>query len=144
MFFAITAVSLLLTWRYLTMFGGLPKWTARIVLLLLAAAFLFIPGFSFGQREHLLALLFMPWFMLRVARSQGAQVSIAEAAFIGVLGAVAICLKPHAILAPLALEAMLLRASEFSHDVCARESGSRRLCRILCRSHHDLVPAFSG
>ena len=112
-FFAITAASLLLTWRYLNMFGGLPKWTARIILLLLAAALLFIPGFSFGQREHLLALLFMPWFMLRVARSHGAQVSIAEAAFIGVLGAVAICLKPHAILAPLALEAMLLRHRSF-------------------------------
>ena len=108
-FFIATALSLLLLRRYLTMIRELPKGSAGLVLFLLAAAFLFMPGSTFGQREHLLVLLFMPWFMLRTARSRGARVSIAESVFIGLLGAVAICLKPHAILAPLALEAMLLR-----------------------------------
>jgi hypothetical protein len=105
-FFAITAMSLLLTWRYLAMIRSVPKWTAGLVLFLLAAAFLFFPGSAFGQREHLLVLLFTPWFMLRVVRSQGAHISITESVFVGLLGAAAVCLKPHAILAPLALEAL--------------------------------------
>lgn len=107
-FFAITAMSLLLAWRYLAMIRSVPKWTAGLVLFLLAAAFLFIPGSAFGQREHLLVLLFMPWFMLRAVRSQGAQISVTESAFVGLLGAAAVCLKPHAVLAPLAIEALLL------------------------------------
>lgn len=110
-FFAITAMSLLLAWRYLAMINGVPKWKAGFVLFLLAAVFLFIPGSAFGQREHLLVLLFLPWFMLRAARSQGAQTSVTESAFVGLLGAAAICLKPHAILAPLAIEAVLLLRS---------------------------------
>ena len=107
-FFAITAIGLLLAWRYLAMIRGVPKWTASFIVFLLAAVFLFIPGSAFGQREHLLVLLFLPWFMLRAARSQGAQISVTESALVGLLGAVAICLKPHAILAPLAIEALLL------------------------------------
>lgn len=107
-FFAITAMSLLLAWRYLAMIRELPVWTAGFVLFPLAAAFLFMPGSSFGQREHLLVLLFLPWFMLRAARSNGAQVSAIESVFVGLLAAAAICLKPHAILAPLAIETLLL------------------------------------
>lgn len=107
-FFAITAMSLLLAWRYLAIVGGVPDWVKKFVLILLAGAFLFIPGSSFGQREHLLALLFMPWFILRAARSQGTQISVAESVFVGLLAAAAICLKPHAILAPLAIEVLLL------------------------------------
>ena len=107
-FFAITAMSLLLAWRYLAMIRGVPQWMAGLVLFLLAVVALFIPGSAFGQREHLLVLLFLPWFMLRAVRSQGAEVSVTESAFIGLLGAAAICLKPHAILAPLAIEALLL------------------------------------
>ncbi|MEQ1520848.1 MAG: hypothetical protein ABL936_06210, partial [Aestuariivirga sp.] len=110
-FFAITAMSLLLAWRYLAMIRGVPKGVAGLVIFLLAAAVLFVPGAAFGQREHLLALLFMPWFMLRAARSQGAQISVTGSAFVGLLAAVAACLKPHAILAPIAIEALLLWSS---------------------------------
>lgn len=121
-FFAMTALSLLLAWRYLAMVGGVPDWVKKLVLILLAGAFLFIPGSSFGQREHLLALLFVPWFILRAARSQGAHVSVAESAIIGVLGAVAVSLKPHAILAALALEAMLLLRSRNLRTLFAPEN----------------------
>lgn len=107
-FFAITVMSLLLARRYLAMIRELPQWTTGLVLILVAMAVLFIPGSAFGQREHLLVLFFLPWFMLRAARSQGAQISVAESAFVGLLGAAAMCLKPHAVLAPLAIEALLL------------------------------------
>lgn len=106
-FFAVTALSLLLVRRYLAMIREVPDWAKELALVLLAAAFLFIPASSFGQREHLLALLFLPWFALRFARSKSAKISVTESVFVGVLAAVAICLKPHAVLAPLAVEALL-------------------------------------
>lgn len=107
-FFALTAISLLLAWRYLAMIRGVTIGIAGLAVFLLAVALLFIPGAAFGQREHLLVLLFLPWFMLRAARSHGTLVSVLESAFVGLLAAAAICLKPHAILAPLAIEALLL------------------------------------
>ncbi len=121
-FFAMTAVSLLLAWRYLAMIRGVPQWTVGLVLFLLAAAILFIPGRAFAQREHLLVLLFMPWFMLRLARSQGAPVSVLESALVGLLGAAAICMKPHAVLAPLAMEALLLWRSRQLRAVFSPEN----------------------
>jgi hypothetical protein len=121
-FFITTVLSLLLLRRYLAMIRGLPEQSVGLVLFLLAVAFLFIPGSTFGQREHLLVLLLMPWFMLRAVRSQGAYVSVTESAFIGLLGAVAICLKPHAILAPLTLEAMLLLRSRNLRALLAPEN----------------------
>ena len=141
-FFAMTAISLLLAWRYLAMIRGVPQWTVGLVLFLLAAAILFIPGRAFAQREHLLVLLFMPWFMLRLARSQGAPVSVLESALVGLLGAAAICMKPHAVLAPLAMEALLLwRSRQFARGVFAGEFGGSRLCRALWRGNCNLVPA---
>ncbi len=121
-FFVLTAMSLLLVRRYFAMIRDVPDWAKRLVLILLGAAFLFIPGPSFGQREHLLALWFMPWVLLRAARTQGAQTSLAESVFVGLLGAAAICLKPHAILAPLALEALVLLRSRNLRTVFAPEN----------------------
>ncbi len=121
-FFAITAASLLLVRRYLAMINGVPDWTERLILFLLAAAFLFIPALSFGQREHLLALLFMPWLILRFGRFQGIQISLTESVLVGVLAAAAICLKPHAVLAPLAVEALLLLRGRNLRAVFAPEN----------------------
>ena len=107
-FFALTALSLLLVRRYLAKIREMPDWTKELALILLAAAFLFIPASSFGQREHFLALLFLPWFILRFARSKGARISATESVIVGLLAAAAICLKPHAVMAPIAVEALLL------------------------------------
>lgn len=130
-FFAATAMSLLLIRRYLAMVRGVPGWTAGLVLILLAAAFLFIPGSSFGQREHLLILLFMPWFVLRFVRSQGTQISVAESAFVGLLGAVAVCIKPHTVLAPFAVEALLLLRSRNLRAMFAPENLSATIFVII-------------
>jgi hypothetical protein len=121
-FFATTILTSLLVQRYLAMIQGVPDFPKGLILSLLVAAFLFIPGPSFGQREHLLVLLFMPWFMLRAVRSQGAHVTAVESAFVGLLGAAAICLKPHAVFAPLALEVLLLLRGRNLHAVFAPEN----------------------
>ena len=121
-FFALTALSLFLVRRYLAKIRGLPDWAKELTLVLLAAAFLFIPASSFGQREHLLVLLFMPWLVLRFARSKGARISAFESVFIGLLASVAICLKPHAVAAPIAVEALLLLRGRNPRLVIAPEN----------------------
>jgi len=64
----------------------------------------------------------MPWFLLRAARAQGARASVAESIVVGLLGAAAVCLKPHAILAPLALEALVLSRSRNLRTMFAPEN----------------------
>lgn len=113
-FFLATAFSLLLVWRCFAKLGNFPRWQSRLVLVSMAVGLLFIPGPSFGQREHLLVQLFAPWLVVRFVRFQGAQISVAESAIVGLLAGVAICLKPQTMLAPLAVEAMImLRGKNF-------------------------------
>ena len=142
-FFAMTAMSLLLAWRYLAMIRGVPDWTGSSFCSCSPRHFCLFQVLAFGQREHLLVLLFMPWFVLRFARSQGAQISVAESAFVGLLGAVAICMKPHAVLAPLAVEALLLLRGRNLRAVFAPENlAAAVFAAALRRGNCNLEPAF--
>ena len=108
LFFAMSAVTLFLSARYLRPVTGISGDARRLLLVLLAAVILFVPGADFGQREHVMVLLFLPWVFLRLARTSGAALHPMEAVAIGVLAAVAICIKPHSLLATLPFEAFLL------------------------------------
>ena len=83
------------TWR--------PFW-----LVAFAAAILLVPGADFGEREHLIILLFAPWLFLRLVKQRGMRVPAGEAIAVGSFAAFAILLKPQAVFAPLFLEAWLL------------------------------------
>lgn len=103
--FLLTAITLLLVWRYLK-WAGTPH---RPVLIgIVAAILLFAPGPDFGQREHLMVLLFLPWLLLRVAGTESARAGWLEAVAVGIAVAVAVCIKPHSAAAVIAVEAVLL------------------------------------
>src|SRR5690348_7535963 len=53
------------------------------------------PLFVFGQREHFLIALVLPYLILTASRLQGRTVASWEAAGIGLSAALGICLKPH-------------------------------------------------
>jgi len=78
--------------------------------LLVALLYVFVvyvpPLFAFGQREHFLAILIMPYVTLTATRLERQQVRRWEAAAIGLLAAIAVCLKPHHVLIIAALEAL--------------------------------------
>lgn len=106
--FLLTAASLLLAARYLRAIPELQHAARLVLLCLLAFIMLFAPGPDFGQREHLMVLLFLPWLLLRVARASGFKPGKPEAALIGIAAAVAVCIKPHSAVAVLMVEALLL------------------------------------
>jgi hypothetical protein len=100
--FALTAMALALCWRYAK--TEMPS-TRALMLVATSAILLFAPGNNFGQREHYMVLMFLPWVMLRMQRAP--QAKGWERVLVGVAAGLAIALKPHAIFAPLCVEAML-------------------------------------
>ena len=75
----------------------------RLVLVLAFALFL-APGNSFGQREHLLVGLALPYVLLTVGRVDGRSAPVWPALAAGVLAGVGLALKPHFLLLWAALE----------------------------------------
>jgi putative flippase GtrA len=102
------AVSLLLLSRILRSVADCPPAFIDGFLILAAFLLLFEPASAFGQREHLLILLTLPWFALRWARGQGATPHAAFAALIGLLAALGFGQKPHCVLAAVFVEGLML------------------------------------
>jgi hypothetical protein len=109
------AIVLLLTVAVLAIAGAimrrvpeLSRVAANAIVLVLAALLLFLPAYDFGQREHLLILLVTPWLVLRWCRVSGGAVGVSLALLIGALAAVGFALKPHCLLAAIAVEAAIL------------------------------------
>lgn len=79
---------------------------------LLLAGFVLLPlaAADFGEREHLLLILALPYIMLAAARLQRQPVRPALAVLAGLMAGFAIALKPYFLLLPLAVEGSLLSA----------------------------------
>jgi uncharacterized membrane protein len=76
----------------------------------LAAAIvvLFAPGYDFGQREHWMVLLTLPYIIARSRRADGKTLSSTAAVLFGVAACFGFCIKPFYLLVPVALEIWLL------------------------------------
>ncbi|OAM77411.1 hypothetical protein A3840_10065 [Devosia elaeis] len=88
----------------------LTAWAGRdtpMLLLAIAATFLLLPGYHFGQREHLAALLTLPYVCLATLRSGRQPVSLGTATYAGLLAAIGICFKPYFLAVPLLVELWL-------------------------------------
>jgi hypothetical protein len=106
--FLISAASMGLVNRYMKLGEWLTASQRLMFVALFTAGVLILPGPDFGEREHLILLLFAPWLFLRLARHAGARINAVEAILIGSLAAIAIVLKPQSVFAPLFVEAFLL------------------------------------
>jgi hypothetical protein len=80
-----------------------------LVFLLLA-----FPKGDFGQREHLTVVLTLPYVLAAALRSRGGLLSAREAALTGAAGAIGFALKPHFLLAWVAVEAALVARSRLT------------------------------
>ena len=78
----------------------------RWFLLVLALALFPLAREDYGQREHLVLGLVVPYLLLVVARRRSVPVPSAEAAAIGCLAAIGFALKPHFVLVWIALEGL--------------------------------------
>ena len=100
---------------------GVSRWTLRRVLpdqpagrrlLLFLALFILLalPGYHFGQREHLMLALVLPYLLLASGQAMGRPLGRDLPWILGIMAGVGIALKPHFLLPWLAVEADLARA----------------------------------
>ena len=76
----------------------------------LLAAFLILPGYTFGQREHLFTILIAPYLLCLALRVAGIPVPARLAIMAGAMAGLGVGLKPHFVLIAAAAElALLLR-----------------------------------
>ena len=107
----LIGVSLALAGRLLPDEGPWPAPGARHAALLLGLVVLLpLAGKDFGEREHLLLILTLPYTLLVIARAGGRSPGRALALGVGVMAGVGFTLKPYFLPLWLALEAYLVRA----------------------------------
>jgi hypothetical protein len=132
---------------------GSDRLRRRLVLVLAFALFL-APGNNFGQREHLLIALALPWVLLAVGRASGRPAPAGPALTAGALAGLGLALKPHFLLLWAAVEgyaAWRLRPSRPSYEALGA-IGFLALyaagVAILTPQYFDLVrllgPAYAG
>jgi hypothetical protein len=106
---ALAGIGALLLLAHLRGVPGLPPrsrvWlTAAIPITLVA-----VPGVDFGQRDHVTAILVLPYCALVARRLLGVSVATPIALVTGLLAAVGIGIKPHFVLLPMVLWGALAR-----------------------------------
>jgi hypothetical protein len=103
---AMLGVLLLSGWLLRRLLAG-EVGVSRAILLLLTFALFVLPGQDFGEREHLLAGLLIPYLLLTATRAAGCPIPPGIAALVGRLAASAFALKPQFVVLWIAVEACL-------------------------------------
>lgn len=142
---ALTGASLFLVNRYLRLMRDVPETSRFLLCAFIAAAVLFMPANDFAEREHLMVLLFLPWPFLRLARARGAHVGLLEGSVVGLMAAIAICIKPQSVLAPLGAELVLLLSYRNLRGLFAPENMAATVFAVLYGAAIFFVePEFLG
>lgn len=97
------------------LFPDLETRTRRLFLTGLAFAMFILPGFSFGQREHIMLIGLLPYLWSAAGRSSGMAVSMPVGVVVGLLAGVGFALKPHFLIIWLSVEALVLWSSSKSN-----------------------------
>ena len=92
--------ALLVVQRLLRDAEALTPRVRRGILLGATAALFVAPLDTFGQREHLMVILTMPYFLLVVMSPKGVRATMAGAIALGSAAAIGFALKPHFLAAP--------------------------------------------
>ncbi len=104
--FGLIALSLILVWQLLPARSDRPL--GRGLLFAAMLALVVAPAHVFGQREHLMLVLALPYLLLLAGRASGAEFGRSMAVAVGVLAALGFGLKPHFLLVLAGLELYLL------------------------------------
>jgi hypothetical protein len=106
--YAMSVASLLVASRLLQSVPGATPATRRLILTALVFAMLPMARvIEFGQREHFIALLTMPYVFAAIARAGGQPLRGRLAWPVGIAAGLGFAIKPHALLAWLAIELAL-------------------------------------
>ncbi len=100
--FLLAGLSILLTGRILTKAALLEQAERGFFLNAAIFALVFLPGFSFAEREHNACLLILPALAAFAARASGGRVALPDAIAAGLAAGLTVAIKPYFAL-PLAL-----------------------------------------
>lgn len=78
------------------------------IIFMLICTFLFVPMSDFGQREHLLFILGMPYLLAAVVRAKNITVSVMQAGLIGLMAGLVFSLKPFFLIPIILIEFYLM------------------------------------
>ncbi len=85
-----------------------PKWVLWALAFVYVAVFAAAPARDFGQRDHILVLLCLPYVLAAGLDAEGRPLRGWQAVCVGLAAGVGIALKPHQALIPVAVESALL------------------------------------
>ncbi len=138
--FLMAAASLAMCWRYTRNDGEKRR---GIFILAAASVLLFLPADTFGQREHFMVIMVLPWLLLRQQNPDGIPGS--ERALVGIVAALGIALKPYAIFAPLLIEAVLfLQTRNFRRTLALENLAAMATIAIYAATVAVIAPQFYG
>lgn len=80
----------------------------NVMIFILVVTFLIIPVIDFGQREHVLFILGMPYVLAVVVRAKGIAISVTIASLIGLMGGLVFSLKPFFLIPIILVECYLI------------------------------------
>ncbi len=97
----------------------------------------------FGQREHILVLLILPYLIMMAGRLEGRAAPSWEAAAAGFFAGLGFCLKPHHLLIAAGVEALLLYRSRDPRDLVRPEVIAIALAGIAyCAAIWAFAPGY--
>lgn len=120
-------------------------WASAVLL----TAFLILPGYTFGQREHLFTILIAPYLLCLTLRVAGIPMPSRLAVMAGAMAGIGVGLKPHFVLIAAAAEfALLLRLGDLRR-LFRPESLALAVCAVAIVAEvflfhptyvHDVLP----
>ncbi|MES2218439.1 MAG: hypothetical protein V4501_08500 [Pseudomonadota bacterium] len=109
--FSLVAISFLVCYRLITrIFLKEDLLQQYIFASVLALVFLIVPIYEFGQRDHLLVIMAMPYLLTMVCRLQAEPINRYLAIAIGIFAGFGIAIKPQFLILPAVMETYYLYA----------------------------------
>jgi hypothetical protein len=93
------------------------RWFSGWFTLVLLFATVIHPWVHYGQREHIMLLLVLPYLVMAAGRIEGREQPIGEATVAGLCAAIGFFLKPHHLLVVFAVEGLLLLRSRHGRSL---------------------------
>lgn len=100
------------------------------LLLTIGAIFFLVPGYHFGQREHIAIMLVLPYFFLSVLRAEEKTVAFHQLILIGLFAGIGFTIKPHFLFAFFLVEGFLIWRQQHWFR-CLRPENMTIFCCII-------------
>ena len=120
--FALIALSLWVSWLLSRDDTALPSRTRDCMLIAAAVALALCPADNFGQREHIMVVLSLPYLLLAVRRARSLPCLQCLALATGAMAAFGFALKPHFMLIPFAVECYIILRTRTARRILRTET----------------------